>query len=148
VGDPMGTRYPRGWRVWGDLRPDRGGGCGWRVIFTMVGAGVSCAPHRIFHPLSSLITNHQPNEHAAVKTCCRREGSSAADGGLPHIGGGDRREGVADDGPWSATSSGEQGSRLPLDFTNRELSLAVTVVLMGFGRQPLCARAPAKAAVC
>jgi hypothetical protein len=28
VGHPVGTRYPRGWRVWEKLRPDTGGGCG------------------------------------------------------------------------------------------------------------------------
>jgi hypothetical protein len=58
VGDPMGTRYLRGWRVWGDLRPNTGGGCGWRVIFTLVGGGCSCAPHRIFYPLPSLVSTH------------------------------------------------------------------------------------------
>jgi hypothetical protein len=54
VGDPVGTHYPHGWRVWGDLRPDTGCGCGWQVISTLVGWVCSCAPYQVFHPLPSL----------------------------------------------------------------------------------------------
>jgi hypothetical protein len=44
VGHPTGTRYPRGWRVWGNSRPETGGGCGWWVIYTLMGRVAGGAP--------------------------------------------------------------------------------------------------------
>jgi hypothetical protein len=45
-----GTRYPCGWRVWVNFRPDTGGGCGWRVVSTLAGAGMFLCPPPGFTP--------------------------------------------------------------------------------------------------